>query len=153
MSAEIGARNFGDVERYNMLPAIAQRMGINTRSKLSLWQDRALVELNRAVLHSFTASGVTIVDHHTASTQFMQHWQREAEAGRIVPADWGRIVPPMSASTLKVFHQEMHDVCLKPNFFPLPVPKITWKGTISSSQAALPNSQQQCPFHSLSPDC
>lgn len=54
MSAEIGARNFGDVKRYNLLPAIAQRIGLNRRSKLSLWQDRALIELNRAVLHSFS---------------------------------------------------------------------------------------------------
>lgn len=121
MSAEIGARNFGDVQRYNLLPVIAEQMGLNTHSKLSLWQDQALVELNRAVLHSFAASGVTIVDHHTASAQFMRHWQREAEAGRIVPADWGRIVPPLSASTTEVFHQEMQNVCLKPNFFPQPV--------------------------------
>ncbi|MBW4491423.1 MAG: nitric oxide synthase oxygenase [Trichocoleus desertorum ATA4-8-CV12] len=124
MSTEIGTRNFGDEQRYNLLPVIAERMGLNTRSKLSLWKDQALVELNRAVLHSFTACGVKIVDHHTASAQFMQHWQREAEAGRIVPADWGRIVPPMSASTMQVFHQEMQDVCLKPNFFPQPAP---WK--------------------------
>ena len=148
MSAEIGARNFGDVKRYNLLPVIAERMGLNIRSKLSLWQDRALLELNRAVLHSFTACGVTIVDHHTASTQFMRHWQREAEAGRMVPADWGRIVPPLSASTLEVFHQEMHDVWLKPNFFPLSPPWIAEKGTMPGSQAFLPNNQQkQCPFH------
>ncbi|OUL29684.1 nitric oxide synthase oxygenase [Nostoc sp. RF31YmG] len=136
MSAEIGARNFGDVQRYNLLPVVAERLGLNTRSKQSLWQDRALVELNRAVLHSFAACGVSIVDHHTASAQFMRHWQREAEAGRIVPADWGRIVPPMSASTLEVFHQEMDDVCLKPNFFPQPPP---WTMRVHSSS-------QQCPF-------
>lgn len=52
MSAEIGARNFGDVQRYNLLPVIAERLGLNMQSKLSLWQDRALIELNRAVLHS-----------------------------------------------------------------------------------------------------
>lgn len=134
--------------RYNLLPVIAERMGLNIRSKLSLWQDRALIELNRAVLHSFTACGVTIVDHHTASTQFMRHWQREAEAGRMVPADWGRIVPPLSASTLEVFHQEMHDVSLKPNFFQLPPPWIAEKGTMPGSQAFLTNNQgKQCPFH------
>jgi len=149
MSAEIGARNFGDVKRYNMLRAIAQRMGLNMRSKLSLWQDQALIELNRAVLHSFTTCGVTIVDHHTASTQFMRHWHREAEAGRMVPADWGRIVPPLSASTTEVFHQEMQNVCLKPNFFQLPAP---WKGWNSEQPSSIPsspgNSQlKQCPFH------
>ncbi len=149
MSAEIGARNFGDVQRYNLLPVIAERLGLNTRSKLSLWQDLALVELNRAVLHSFATCGVTIVDHHTASKQFIRHWQREAETGRIVPADWGRIVPPISASTLEVFHQEMHDVCLKPNFFQMPPP---WKGWNSeqlfSNPSPLDSSQpKQCPFH------
>ncbi len=153
MSAEIGARNFGDVKRYNLLPVVAERMGLNTCSKLSLWQDRALIELNRAVLHSFTTCGVTIVDHHTASAQFMRHGQREAEAGRMVPADWGRIVPPLSASTLEVFHQEMHDVSLKPNFFHLSPPWITEKDVMSNSQAVLPNDQQkQCPFHSHSDD-
>lgn len=149
MSAEIGARNFGDVQRYNLLPAIAGRMGLNTRSKLSLWQDRALIELNRAVLHSFTTCGVTIVDHHTASAQFMRHWHREAEAERIVPADWGRIVPPLSASTMEVFHQEMQNVCLKPNFFPLPVPWKGWnrKQSFSISSAHDNSQPKQCPFH------
>lgn len=147
MSAEIGVRNFGDVKRYNLLPVIAELLGLNTRSKLSLWQ-RALIELNRAVLHSFTTCGVTIVDHYTASTQFMRHWQREAEAGRIVPADWGKIVPPISASTLE-FHQEMHAPCLKPDFFPLPSP---WKDGNSArpfSNPSPPDSSQpkQCPFH------
>ena len=45
MSAEIGARNFGDAHRYNLLPIVAKKMGLNTSSKLSLWKDRALVEL------------------------------------------------------------------------------------------------------------
>lgn len=144
MSAEIGARNLSDAGRYNQLPVIAERMGLNTRSKLSLWQDQALIELNRAVLHSYTACGVTIVDHHTASTQFMRHWQREAEAWRIVPADWGRIVPPLSASTLEVFHQEMQDVSLKPNFFPQPP---AWMTEATTAQAVHPShSRKQCPF-------
>jgi nitric-oxide synthase len=118
MCTEIGARNLGDVQRYNLLPIIAEKMGLNTRSKLSLWKDRALVALNTAVLHSFAQRGVSIVDHHTASSQFIQHMEREAQAGRMVPADWGRIVPPISASATEVFHTEMENVCLKPNFFP-----------------------------------
>lgn len=145
MSAEIGARNFGDEHRYNLLPVIAQHMKLNTRSKLSLWQDRTLVELNRAVLHSFTTCGVTIVDHHTASTQFMRHWQREAQAGRWVPADWGRIVPPLSASTLEVFHQEMQDAWLKPNFFPPSTRLPKWNQ--QSESAAHQSQPQRCPFH------
>lgn len=141
MSTEIGARNFGDVQRYNLLPVVAERLGLNTRSKLSLWKDRALLELNRAVLHSFSACGVSIVDHHTASAQFMRHWQRETEANRIVPADWGRIVPPMSAASLEVFHQEMDDICLKPNFFPQASPWTNNPGAIQPLRQ-----QNKCPF-------
>ena len=153
MSSEIGARNLGDVQRYNLLPVVAKRMGLNICSKLSLWQDRALIELNRAVLHSFTTYGVTIVDHHTASAQFMRHWQKESEAGRIVPADWGRIVPPLSASALGVFHQEMQDICLKPNFFQSTPAWIVEKDVTANAPAVLPDDQQkQCPFHSHSDD-
>lgn len=52
----------------------------------------------------------------------MQHWKKEEEANRMVPADWGRTIPPISASTTEVFHQPMENVCFKPNFFPQPIP-------------------------------
>jgi nitric-oxide synthase, bacterial len=135
MSTEIASRNFGDTARYNLLPIIAEKLGLNTRSKLSLWKDRALVELNSAVLHSFAINDVSIVDHHTASEQFMKHYDREVSAGRIVPADWGYIVPPLSASATKVFHQEFENIILKPNFFPQSDP---WQGLGQTGK---------CPFH------
>ena len=146
MSAEIGARNFGDVHRYNMLPVVAEKMGLNTGSKLSLWKDRALVELNTAVLHSFANCGVKIIDHHTASKQFMQHWKKEAAAERIVPADWGRIIPPISPSTTEVFHQPMENVYFKPNFFHQ---SAAWHTENSSSLAQL---GRRCPFHNALQD-
>jgi nitric-oxide synthase len=105
MSTEIAARNFSDVDRYNKLPEIACRLGMNTRCSTNLWQDRALVELNVAVLHSFRAAGVRMVDHHSASDQFMTHLAREDKAGRAVPGDWSWLVPPMSGSTTPVFHR------------------------------------------------
>jgi nitric-oxide synthase, bacterial len=135
MGAEIGSRNLGDTQRYNLLPIVAERMGLSLTSKLSLWKDRALVELNAAVLHSFTQHGVSIVDHHSASSQFIRHIEREAELGRSVPADWGAIVPPISASATEVFHRDYENVCLKPNFFKQPEPwlKVSRSG--------------RCPFH------
>ena len=142
MSAEIGARNFGDAHRYNMLPVVAEKMGLNTRSKLSLWKDRALVEMNIAVLYSFARYGVKIVDHHTASKQFMQHWKHEAAANRMVPADWGRIVPPISSSTTGVFHQPMENICFKPNFFPQPIAWHKRRNFDSIAQTGM-----SCPFH------
>lgn len=135
MSAEIGSRNLGDTQRYNLLPIVAQRMGLSIKSKLSLWKDRALVELNTAVLHSFSKHGVSIIDHHSASSQFIRHTQREEQLGRAVPADWGAIVPPISASATEVFHREYENVCQKPNFFEQPEP---WLKARRSGG---------CPFH------
>ena len=117
MSSEIASRNFADTDRYNMLPKVAEKMGLNTKSHVSLWKDRALIELNTAVLHSFNLKGVTIVDHHTASRQFMAHIEKEKEKGRKVLADWGWIVPPLSGSTTEVFHREFENIWIKPNFF------------------------------------
>jgi nitric-oxide synthase len=118
MVTEIGARNLGDVARYNLLPVIAERMGLDTSTNRSLWKDRAMVELNVAVLHSYAAHGVAMVDHHTACTQFGHLEQREACAGRILPAEWSWIVPPISGSATHVFHHgDYPNVTLKPNFF------------------------------------
>ena len=117
MGTEIGARNLADEARYNMLPAIAKLIGLDMKDKNSLWKDRALVELNQAVLYSFKKAGVKIIDHHSASKQFMQFMRKEAKEGRDVTADWAWIVPPISASTMEVFHTEMNDVIKSPNYF------------------------------------
>ena len=117
MGTEIGARNLGDVGRYNMLPVIARSLGLDTRSERTLWRDRAIVELNVAVLFSFAKHGVRIVDHHTASRQFVTHQGREQQAGRPLPADWGWIVPPISGSTTPVFHLPYENSVQTPNFF------------------------------------
>jgi len=124
MSSEIGARNLSDVDRYNQLPHIARGLGLNTRSSTNLWRDRALVELNVAVLHSFRAAGVRMVDHHSASDQFMTHIDREEKAGRTVNGDWSWLVPPISGSTTRVFHRYYpgEDPPGTPAFVPQPAP-------------------------------
>src|SRR5712691_5874698 len=122
MGTEIGARNLGDEGRYHMLPVIAEAMGLNVRSDRTLWKDRAMVELNIAVLHSFANHGVTIVDHHTASQQLVVHEACEKKAGRLMPADWSWIVPPLSGSATPVFHCPYQDVTFTPNLFYQPTP-------------------------------
>jgi nitric-oxide synthase, bacterial len=123
MGTEIGARNLGDINRYNLLPRIAEKMGLDTHSDRTLWKDRALVELNVAVLSSFAKHGVTVVDHHTASRQFLLHDEREKRAGRIVPAHWVWLVPPISGSASPIFHiTHYKNEILKPNFFYQPPP-------------------------------
>jgi nitric-oxide synthase len=133
VSSEIGARNLSDEARYNMLPAIAQGMGLSTRRNASLWKDRALIELNRAVLWSYEKAGVYIVDHHTAAAQFLTHVDREAEWGRPVPSDWAWVNPPLSASTTPTFHRSFDppNFDVRPNFFanpPLPVAALESAG-------------------------
>nr|WP_236071800.1 nitric oxide synthase oxygenase [Streptomyces polyasparticus] len=105
MGTEIGARNFADTDRYDLLPVIAARLGLDLRDERSLWRDRALVELNRAVLHSFDRARVTVTDHHTESRRFLTHIGREERNGRQVGADWSWIVPPISGSATPVFHR------------------------------------------------
>ena len=83
MGTEIGARNLADEDRYNLLPIVADKMGLDLHDKNSLWKDRALIELNQAVLYSFRKAGVKIIDHHSASKQFMQ-FMRQEEEGRDV---------------------------------------------------------------------
>ncbi len=122
MGTEIGARNFGDQARYNLLPIIAKKLNLNMKPKDSLWKDRALVELNIAVLHSFRSAGVTIVDHHTASCQFMVFGEQECKAQRRVLGEWGWLVPPMSGSAMEVFHHPYENRVLTPNFFYQPAP-------------------------------
>ncbi|WP_176955234.1 nitric oxide synthase oxygenase [Sinosporangium album] len=116
MGTEIGARNLGDADRYNLLEAVAVRLGLDTGHERTLWRDHALVELNVAVLHSFEAAGVTISDHHTESRRFLQHVEREEKAGRVCPADWTWIVPPMSGSATPVFHRYYDEAELSPAF-------------------------------------
>ena len=83
IGTEIGARNLADAERYDLLPVVAERMGLDTCTERTLWRDRALVELMRAVLHSFDAAGVTMTDHHTESRRFLKH-VAQGGAGRAV---------------------------------------------------------------------
>ncbi|HEX9064528.1 MAG TPA: nitric oxide synthase oxygenase [Streptosporangiaceae bacterium] len=118
VGAEIAARNLSDQNRYDMLPVIAERMGLDTSRHSSLWRDRALLELNEAVIFSYAKAGVYLVDHHTAAAQFTAHVKREASAGRSVPADWSWLVPPMSPSTTPVFHMALGppDLSVRPNF-------------------------------------
>ncbi|MCH2061844.1 MAG: nitric oxide synthase oxygenase [Verrucomicrobiales bacterium] len=105
MGTEIGARNLGDRHRYDKLPVIAEKMGMDTAKPANLWKDHALVELNEAVLWSFEQEGVRIVDHHTASGEFMRFCKNEETSNRAPSADWSWIVPPVSGSATPVFHR------------------------------------------------
>ena len=141
MLTEIAARNLGDVQRYNLLPVLAKKLNLDTRQVKTLWKDKALQVLQEAVLHSFQSQGVTLVDHHTASEQFLEFCKQEESKGRVVQADWAWIVPPTASSTLGVFHQEWDNQILSPNFHYQSAP---WK---EEERAKEPTSTvKKCPF-------
>ncbi len=116
MGTEIGSRNLADEDRYNLLPIVAEKMGLRIDTPTSLWKERALVELNAAVLHSFAEAGCRIVDHHTASEEFGRFCAQEKAAGREVSAAWDWIVPPLAGSATPVFNQKMCNLRLRPEF-------------------------------------
>ncbi|MGY6409606.1 MAG: nitric oxide synthase oxygenase [Alkalilacustris sp.] len=113
MGTEI-ARDLWEPGRYGRAEEIAEALGLDTSSEQTLWRDRAFLELNVAILHSFQQARVTLVDHQTAARQFMIHDLREKRAGRECPAQGSWIVPAAGGSTTPVWHHEMRDFMLKP---------------------------------------
>lgn len=122
MGTEIGARNLADQNRYNLLPEVAQLMKLDTRSNRTLWIDKALIELNVAVLHSYQEAGVTLVDHHTAAKQFASFERKEQEKGRTVTGNWTWLIPPISPATTHIYHKPYNNDKLTPNYFYQPNP-------------------------------
>ncbi|MEK8128151.1 nitric oxide synthase oxygenase [Paenibacillus filicis] len=120
MGTEIAARNLADPDRYNVLPRLALRMGLDTSTHATLWKDKALVELNLAVLHSYHEDGISMVDHHTASDQFKRFEHNEKQRGRTVTGDWGWLIPPVSPATTHMYHKDYDNAVRKPNYFRQP---------------------------------
>ncbi|GAE37016.1 nitric oxide synthase oxygenase [Halalkalibacter akibai] len=117
MGTEIGSRNFADQKRYNLLPRIADILQLDKTRDSTLWKDRALLELNGAVLHSFKEAGVSIVDHHTAAKQFKQFEDREQAKGRPITGRWSWLIPPLSPAATHIFHSSYEDKIATPNYF------------------------------------
>jgi len=143
MLTEIASRNLGDAQRYNLLPVVAQHLNLDTRQLKTLWKDKAMLVLQEAVLHSFHQQGVTLVDHHTASEQFLEFCKQEESKGREVQADWAWIVPPAAGSSLGVFHREWDNQVLSPNFHYQTMP---WQEQAAVEMAA--PRLGKCPFSS-----
>lgn len=84
-----------------------------------------MVELNRAVLHSFSEAGVRIMDHHTLSESFDKFRQRERVKGREVYGHWPWLIPPLSSNLAAHWHDAtLKKVILKPGYFYQHVPEL-----------------------------
>lgn len=115
MGTEI-MRDFLDEYRYNKMEEIAKVLKLDTSSEQTLWRDRVVLELNVAILYSFQKAKVTMVDHQSASRQFLAHDLREKKAGRECPGDYGWVVPPAGGSACPVWHHQMRDFYLDPAY-------------------------------------
>ncbi|WNS42416.1 nitric oxide synthase oxygenase [Paenibacillus sp. MMS20-IR301] len=161
METEIGSRNFGDTGRYNRLPAVAELLGLDRSTNISLWKDRALLELNRAVLYSYKQAGVSIVDHHTAADQFVRFQEQEKRQGREVSGKWGWLIPPMSPSSTPIWNDNtLKDLHLSPQFIYQKKAYAAWQDLHAETTEAAsayrrekaeeysPAGPMKCPFHS-----
>lgn len=115
MGTEI-ARDFLEDWRYDKMEEIAQVLKLDTSSEQTLWRDRVALEMNIAVLYSFQKAKVTMVDHQSASRQFLAHDLREKKAGRECPGDAGWVIPPAGGSACPVWHHQMRDFYLEPAY-------------------------------------
>ena len=114
---------------------VSDRLCLDRSSNDTLWKDRAAIELNIAVSHSFKQQGVRAIDRYTMTDYFMQFRSDEEKCQRTVYADWGWIVPPISGSLTQVYPVELENRILKPNYFYMFDP---WQQDDTS---------QVCPFH------
>ena len=118
MGTEIGSRDFCDPNRYDLLETAAKALGECVDDGADpFWRDRTLTTLNAAVLQSFQREGVSIVDHHAASRQYLEFDNQERAAGRQPSADWAWITPPQASAACPVFHLPMQDHDALPNFY------------------------------------
>ena len=130
MDAEIGVRDLADTFRYNVLPDIAQAIGM-TNGKLQDGIDsiedlpeyeqlailsRAQSELNFAVQWSFNQAGITMTDSLTASKKWCKFDDEfKDKHGYRLPADPYWLAPPQG-SIIPVWHRGG-----APNYQPKPM--------------------------------
>lgn len=116
LDSEIAARNFTDSNRYNLLPLIAEAMGLEISNDRSLWRDKAMVLINEAVLHSFDRDGVKLSDHHAIGHEFLEFCRNEQKSGREPYGKWMWLVPPGASSASVLYQEPFRDVAIKPAF-------------------------------------
>ena len=90
-------------------------MELDTSNNMTLWKDRVALELNTAILSSFSKAGVAIVDQHSSTEQYMVHMNNELRARGGCPSDWVWLTPSQSGSLAPVYHQEMLHYHLTPS--------------------------------------
>lgn len=146
METEIGARDLGDKSRYDLLPTMADLLGLDRSSPRSLWKDRAMVELNRAVLHSFDQAGARIGDHHELGAQFEKFCSFQEKKGMETTGDWSWLNSPLSSSSTPQFHRSFkNEVTQHTNYFYQSHPQVDAQARKDPSVS--PGIPHPDPFH------
>ncbi|HWJ51959.1 MAG TPA: nitric oxide synthase oxygenase [Propionibacteriaceae bacterium] len=100
---EIAGRDLAPARRFNVLPMVADSIGLSRDPRIEpLWQDLALGELHRAVVHSFRRAGVMFSTPQQEAERFRRHVDREHCVGRSIPTDRTWLMPatnPILCST------------------------------------------------------
>jgi len=125
LDTEIAARNFTDTNRYNLLPVVAESMGLDISNDRSLWRDKAMLLINEATLYSFDREGVKISDHHAIGHEFLEFCRNEQKAGREPYGKWMWLVPSTASSTSVLYQEPFKDAAVKPAFR---YQKAVWSG-------------------------
>jgi nitric-oxide synthase len=106
VSDEISARNLAGPERYDVLPAVAAGLGLEVEAdRDGYWRQRALIEVDAAVLWSFRQAGAKISSPDQEAHRFVSHLEREEGAGRAVPGDWSWMISPIAPVLLPTYHR------------------------------------------------
>lgn len=116
LDTEIAARNLSDTNRYNLLPELAERMGLDITNDRTLWRDRAQLMLVEAVLHSYDRAGIRMADHHAVGHEFLEFCRQEQGAGREPHGKWMWLVPPVASSTSVLYQEPFRDRAVRPAY-------------------------------------
>jgi len=116
LDTEIAARNLSDTNRYNLLPELAEHMGLDITNDRTLWRDRAQLMLVEAVLHSYDRAGVRLADHHAVGHEFLEFCRQEQGAGREPHGKWMWLVPPVASSTSVLYQEPFRDKAVRPAY-------------------------------------
>lgn len=89
-----------------------------------LWVDEALLAINKAVVHSYRTSSISIVSHHTLMKEFVPWYKQELKTRGYCPGNWKWIVPPLAPTTSDAYLglSKMTEYTLRPAILP-PRPK------------------------------
>eukprot|EP01035_Chromulina_nebulosa_P027793 gene27793-36595_t len=113
-------RNLTDSSRYNVLPALANALRLDTSPANECWKEEASIVLNKAILASYMSAGFSMVSHHAMLSEFLHWYEMEKKTRGYCPGNWKWIIPPIGASLCDAYLKlnKMTEFTLKPAIMP-----------------------------------